>query len=64
MKSIVWGKRLTAILAAVGIGFGIGSGLYGVLSALNPNWTIGYGIATFIDNHESGKKRANGYVFG
>lgn len=44
------------------LGFSIGSGLYSILTVINPNWTIGKGIANYIDRHEKGKKRGNGLV--
>ena len=55
-------SAITSVIAS--IGFTVGSSLYGILSAINPKWSIGYGIANYIDNHESGKSRGNGVVFG
>ena len=55
-------RAITSVIAS--IGFSVGSGLYSILSSINSKWTIGYGIASYIDNHESGKKRGNGVVFG
>lgn len=48
-----------AIISVIApLGFTIGSGLYGILSTANPNWSIGYGIANYIDRKvEKGKKR-------
>lgn len=55
-------RAITSVIAS--IGFSVGSGLYSILSSINPKWSIGYGIADYIDNHESGKRKGNGIIFG
>jgi len=48
-----------AIISVIApLGFTIGSGLYGILSTANANWSIGYCIANYIDRKiEKGRKR-------
>lgn len=53
-------RAITSVIAS--IGFSIGSSLYSTLSAINPNWSIGYGIAKLIDSRDS--RPNNNVVFG
>lgn len=55
-------RAVTSVLAS--FGFTVASGLYGMLSTANANWSIGYGIANYIDQRvEKGRKR-NDKVIG
>lgn len=62
---VVAGLKLAIKSTLSAFGFTAASGIYGLLASINPNWSIGHGVAWLIDNKfESGAKRGNGLCFG
>lgn len=53
-------RAICSTLAA--LGFTVGSSLYSVLSSVNPNWSIGYALANYLDSKDS--KPYNGIIWG